>query len=88
MKHAKLAVGQDNFRKWLEAKYREEPLLLRMKDDLYFVQITYRPEQLSLNPSFSFIGIHEDKYNFQIDYVDELYDISYPNFPDTFDGNA
>jgi len=82
MKHAKLAVGQEDFKKWLEAVTREKPLFLRMKDGLYYVRFSYQPEQPYSNACFSFIGIHEDKHNFEIDYVDELNDISYPQFPE------
>ncbi len=82
MKHAKLAVGQEDFKKWLEAVTREKPLFLRMKDGLYYVRFSYQPEQLYSNACFNFIGIHEDKYYFEIDYIDELNDISYPQFPE------
>jgi len=82
MKHAKLSVGRENFIKWIEARNRIEPLSFRMNDNLYNVRSDYFPEQEHTNAQLCFIGIHEDKYNFEIDFCDELGEFNSPQFPE------
>lgn len=82
MKHAKLSVGRRSFIKWIEARNRVEPLFFRMNEGLYFVRCDYEPEQAHSNAQLGFVGIHEDKYNFEIDFCDELDEIETPQFPE------
>lgn len=82
MKHAKLSVGRENFIKWNEARNRVEPLFFRMKDEIYYVRCDFFPEQEQTNAQLCFIGIHEEKYNFVIDYCDELDEFDPPHFPE------
>lgn len=85
MKHARLSVGRENFRKWIEARTRVEPLFFRMKDGIYSVRCDFIPEQEQTNAQLCFVGIHEVKYNFEIDFCDELDEIESPQFPEDED---
>lgn len=82
MKHAQLQVGLPTFMKWINSKERIAPLLIKIEGAWYFVRFHLERATSVFNAKIIFIGVHEDKDHFEQEFVDELPDIAYPNFPE------